>query len=127
MGLEPFLISPVWSGCSQRLLRRVLRLQDAVHAGRTRSWTFGWERERSRPSVLLRQGLPNRRTGYKGRKAICEFMVMNPKLSQLIYENAPTMVIQNAAISMGMRTLREDGVLSILAGETSVDEVLRYT
>ena len=66
-------------------------------------------------------------TGYKGRKAICELMVMNPDLSSLIYRGAPTLEIQNKAIAMGMRTMREDGVLSIYSGETSVDEVLRYT
>ena len=66
-------------------------------------------------------------TGYKGRKAICEFMVMNAELSDLIYHGAPTLEIQNKAIEQGMRTMREDGLISIIKGETSVDEVLRYT
>ena len=54
-------------------------------------------------------------------------MVMNAELSELIYKGAPTLEIQNKAIAQGMRTMREDGLLSIYSGETSVDEVLRYT
>ncbi|MBE6380637.1 MAG: type II/IV secretion system protein [Lentisphaerae bacterium] len=131
MGLEPFLICSSLVGVlSQRLLRRV------CYACKTPYTPSDEELERLE---LTREDIGNRpfyygkgcqickNTGYKGRKAICELMVMNPELSNLIYRGAPTLEIQNKAIAMGMRTMREDGLLSIYNGETSVDEVLRYT
>lgn len=131
MGLEPFLICSSLVGVlSQRLLRRV------CYACKTPYTPSDEELERleltreevgDRPFYYGKGCQICKNTGYKGRKAICEFMVMNSELSKLIYTNAPTLEIQNKAISLGMRTLREDGMLSILNGETSVDEVLRYT
>ena len=131
MGLEPFLICSSLVGVlSQRLLRRV------CYACKTAYTPSDEELERLE---ITREEVGNRpfyygkgcqickNTGYKGRKAICELMVMNPELSELIYNNAPTLEIQNKAIAQGMRTMREDGLISIYNGETSVDEVLRYT
>jgi len=131
MGLEPFLICSSLVGVlSQRLLRRV------CYACKTPYTPSDEELERlelSREDIGDRQFYYGKgcqickNTGYKGRKAICELMIMNPKLAELIYRGAPTLEIQNMAISMGMRTMRDDGILSIYSGETSVDEVLRYT
>ena len=131
MGLEPFLICSSLVGVlSQRLLRRV------CYACKTPYTPSDEELERL---DLTREDVANRpfyygkgcqickHTGYKGRKAICEFMVMNNELAELIYHNAPTLEIQNKAIAQGMRTMRDDGLISIFNGETSVDEVLRYT
>ena len=131
MGLEPFLICSSLVGVlSQRLLRRV------CYACKTPYTPSDEELDRlemTREDVAGRQffygkGCPVcKNTGYKGRKAICELMVMTNELSELIYRGAPTLEIQNKAIAQGMRTMREDGMISIYNGETSVDEVLRYT
>ena len=66
-------------------------------------------------------------TGYKGRKAIVELMVIDNSIRELIYANAPMAKIRDRAIENGMLAIRDDGILAILNGETSVDEVVKYT
>ena len=66
-------------------------------------------------------------TGYKGRKAIFEYLRVTNPIRELINSRAPTLIIREKARELGMRTMREDGVRSILDGYTTVDEVLRYT
>ena len=52
---------------------------------------------------------------------------MNPKINDLILANAPTIAIREKARELGMTTMREDGVRAILNGETTMEEVLKYT
>ena len=66
-------------------------------------------------------------TGYKGRKAIFEYLRVTNPIRELINDRAPKLIIREKARELGMRTMREDGVRSILDGYTTVDEVLRYT
>mgnify|MGYP004668809717 CR=1 FL=1 len=66
-------------------------------------------------------------TGYKGRKGVFEYLRMSNPLRELVNNRAPTLVIREKARELGMRTMREDGIRSILDGYTTVDEVLRYT
>ena len=66
-------------------------------------------------------------TGYKGRKGVFEYLRMSPPLRELVNNKAPTLIIREKARELGMRTMREDGIRSILDGYTTVDEVLRYT
>ncbi len=131
MGVEPFLICSSLAGVlSQRLIRRVCsncrtsyvptdedlkRLNlDRSEVG-SRKFVYG-------KGCSLCNG-----TGYRGRKAICELMIINPGIRELIYENAPMNRIRDLAREQGMRTIREDGLMAIMNGETSVDEVVRYT
>jgi type IV pilus assembly protein PilB len=66
-------------------------------------------------------------TGYKGRKGIYELLIISDAIRNLINERAPTVVMRQKAIEMGMVTLREDGLRSIFEGETSIEEVVKYT
>ncbi|MCQ2389888.1 MAG: GspE/PulE family protein [Kiritimatiellae bacterium] len=66
-------------------------------------------------------------TGYKGRKAIFEYLRVSNPIRELINSRSPTLIIREKARELGMRTMREDGVRAILDGYTTVDEVLRYT
>ena len=66
-------------------------------------------------------------TGYKGRKAIFEYLRVTDPIRELINARSPTLIIREKARELGMRTMREDGVRAILDGYTTVDEVLRYT
>jgi type IV pilus assembly protein PilB len=66
-------------------------------------------------------------TGYKGRKGIFELMVISEAVRALINERAPTVVIRQKAVELGMVTLREDGLRGIFDGETTIEEVLKYT
>ena len=67
------------------------------------------------------------KSGYKGRLAIFEIMVMNDPLRELIMGQASTAVLRHEARKRGMRTLRECGLLSIYDGQTTIDEVVRET
>ncbi|NLB68204.1 MAG: type II/IV secretion system protein [Lentisphaerae bacterium] len=66
-------------------------------------------------------------SGYKGRKGLYEYLSISDPIRTLITERRPTLVIREKARELGMRTMREDGVQNILDGNTTVDEVLRYT
>ena len=66
-------------------------------------------------------------TGYKGRKGIYELLVVSDAIRQLINERAPTIVVRQRAVELGMVTLREDGLRCIFDGETTIEEVVKYT
>jgi len=67
------------------------------------------------------------KSGYKGRLAIFEIMVMSDDLRELIMTQASTAVLRHECRKRGMRTLRECGLLSIYDGQTTIDEVVRET
>jgi type IV pilus assembly protein PilB len=66
-------------------------------------------------------------TGYKGRKGIFELLTVNDTIRALINERAPTVVLRQKAVELGMTTLREDGLRSIFDGDTTIEEVVKYT
>jgi type IV pilus assembly protein PilB len=66
-------------------------------------------------------------TGYKGRKGIFELLTITDAIRALINERAPTVVMRQKAVEMGMITLREDGLRSIFDGDTTIEEVVKYT
>jgi type IV pilus assembly protein PilB len=66
-------------------------------------------------------------TGYKGRKGIYELLVISDAIRSLINERAPTVVVRQKAVELGMVTLREDGLRSIFDGDTTIEEVVKYT
>lgn len=66
-------------------------------------------------------------TGYRGRKGIFELLVINDAIRALINERAPTVVLRQKAIELGMIPLRDDGLRSIFDGDTTIEEVVKYT
>ena len=66
-------------------------------------------------------------TGYRGRMAIFEMMLMDDDMRQTIMDGGSTQVIRGLAVRKGMRTLRESGLLSIYDGLTTIEEVVRET
>jgi len=66
-------------------------------------------------------------TGYRGRRGIFELLVASEAIRTLINERAPTVVIRQKAIELGMTTLREDGLRGIFDGDTTIEEVVKYT
>jgi type IV pilus assembly protein PilB len=66
-------------------------------------------------------------TGYKGRKGIFELLMVTEVIRQLIIERAPTIVVRQKAIELGMVSLREDALRGIFDGSTTIEEVLKYT
>jgi type IV pilus assembly protein PilB len=66
-------------------------------------------------------------SGYKGRKGIFELMQLNDELRQMIYAGASTSHLRHKAREQGMTTLREDGLRKVIAGLTTLPELLRVT
>ena len=130
MGIEPYLIASCVEGViAQRLVRRVCPkcchpvevdpvLREEIFADYP-----GWE---DKANFTLGNGCPNCGfTGYRGRSAINEVMVMSDDIRSLIMRRAAANIIKDTAIQEGMITLRRDGWLRVLEGRTSVEEVLR--
>jgi type IV pilus assembly protein PilB len=67
------------------------------------------------------------RTGYRGRMAIFEIMLVTSRIKELIMNHASTDEIRHVARQQGMRTLRESGLLAIFDGHTTIEEVVRET
>ncbi len=66
-------------------------------------------------------------TGFRGRKAITELLVLTPRIRQMIVERRPAEELLAAAISDGMTTLRQSAIGKVLAGETTLKEINRVT
>jgi type IV pilus assembly protein PilB len=131
MGVEPFLISSTLAAVlGQRLLRRICPHCRAPHQpGDALLAQLGLDRRDVAGKAFFR-GIgceACNRTGYKGRKGIFELMPITDPLRELINERAPTVTLREKAIELGMVTLRQDGLRSIFAGETTIEEVLKYT
>ena len=131
MGVEPFLITSALIGIlAQRLLRRICpKCKTAFHPSDSDLSLLELERSDVGENMFYYgKGCPYcNNTGYKGRKALTELLVMNPKINDLVLANAPTIAIREKARELGMVTMREDGVRAILNGETTMEEVLKYT
>jgi len=131
MGVEPFLISATLEAVlGQRLLRSIC---PNCHATYNPNDSLLAQLEISKRDIGDRKFFYGKgcdacnNTGYKGRKGIYELMKITDPLRELINERAPTVVLKQKAIELGMVTLRQDGLRSIFAGDTTIEEVLKYT
>jgi len=131
MGVEPFLISSTLEAVlGQRLLRSI-----CPHCRTTYqpNESVLAQLELSRREIGERQFFYGKgcdacnQTGYKGRKGIYELMKITDPIRELINQHAPTVVLKQKAIELGMVTLRQDGLRSVFAGDTTIEEVLKYT
>ena len=131
MGVEPYLITSSLVGVlGQRLIRRVCpHCKTAFTPSDDDLALLGLSREDIGDNKFYygRGCKVCNNTGYKGRKAITELLEMNTKIGELVLQSAPTIVINDKARELGMETMREDGVRAILNGETTMEEVLKYT
>ena len=66
-------------------------------------------------------------SGYRGRTGLFEMIKVTDTFREMINSGAATLVLRQCAIEQGMRTLREDGLRSVFDGESTVEEVLKYT
>ncbi len=129
MGIEPFLISSSLVGVlAQRLVRTICRnCHEAYHPPVEALHRLGVDPKEGEDVVFYRgRGCDRcKGSGYRGRMAVFELMVMTDALRELILRGASAVVIRGQAVQEGMRTLRDDGVLKVLEGATTVDELLR--
>jgi type IV pilus assembly protein PilB len=66
-------------------------------------------------------------TGYRGRRGLYELLDMNDTLRDMVIEKAPSIVLKQKAVELGMTTLRDYGLNCIYEGTTTIEEVLKYT
>ncbi len=129
MGVEPFLVaSTVEAVMAQRLVRRLcLECRQMYHPERDDlPPDFPWDKL-SGPLYQPVGCRKCRNTGFAGRMGIYELLVTDERIRQLAHDSASTWELKQAAIDGGMRTLREDGWMKVLRGDTAVSEVLRVT
>jgi len=131
IGVEPFLIAATLEGViGQRLVRRICTSCKEFYEP---SREILMELELSPSQVegkkfAYGKGCPKcNGTGYKGRLAIFEMMLVSDAIRNLIMDGAPTAQLRTVSREEGMRTLRESGLLAIFDFTTSVEEVLRET
>ncbi len=131
MGLEPFLISASLEGVlAQRLLRKICRnCRTAYEPDKEVISMLDVDAlEISNKKFYFGKGCTEcNRSGYKGRQGLFELMTINDSLRTLITQKAPTLVLKQKAVELGMRPLREDGLRCIFDGYTTIEEVLKYT
>lgn len=132
MGVEPFLVTAsVNMILAQRLARRICK-------------DCGANDEEVTEAALVEAGMPAKEaksckpkrgkgcktcgnSGYKGRVALYEVMVMNDGLKDLVLQGASTAELKSEAIRLGMATLRRSGLNKVGEGVTTLEEVLRVT
>lgn len=133
MGVEPFLISSTLEAVlGQRLLRSICpncRCRTSYRPKESLLDQLGVaRRDLGEKQFFYGKGCDVcNHTGYKGRKGIYELLKITDPLRELINQRAPTVVLKQKAIELGMVTLRQDGLRSIFDGDTTIEEVLKYT
>ncbi len=131
MGLEPFLISASLEAIlAQRLVRRICpscrtayepsqELIDMLEVDPL---------EIADKDFYYGEGCPEcSNTGYRGRIGLFEMIVVSDAIREMINQRAPTLAIKQKALEQGMRSLRDDGLRSIFDGNSTIEEVLKYT
>ncbi len=132
MGVEPFLVASTVEGVLAQRLVRVL-CEECKEAYRPMLDELPDDfpiDEKLDPGLRLYRPVgceSCRRTGYRGRLGIYELLVANEEIRQLATQGGTSDVLKQAAMRAGMETLRMDGWNKVLAGVTTVDEVLRVT
>jgi len=128
MAVEPFLISSsLLAVLAQRLVRRVCATCGQDGPPSAEEWAAFAD---AAPAVLRHAGSgceDCRGTGYRGRTAIHELLVVDDPIRALVMARADASAIRRHAIAHGMATLRDDGLAKAHAGVTTLAEVLRAT
>jgi len=131
MGAEPFLISSALEAVlGQRLLRSICsQCRTPYQPNEAMLAELGISRrDIGEKQFYYGKGCDAcNNTGYKGRKGIYELLKISDPIRELINERAPTVNLKQKAIELGMVTLRQDGLRSIFAGDTTIEEVIKYT
>lgn len=132
MGLEEYLLSSTINGIlAQRLVRKLCPHCKQKHAVsevmieemHLRRWQPEGEISLYKPvGCSACNGI-----GYKGRLAIIEFLIMTDAIRKQVMRHEEAFKIQQQAIEEGMLTMYDDGIVKVLQGITSLDEVLRVT
>jgi type IV pilus assembly protein PilB len=131
MGLEPFLISASLEAVlAQRLVRRICTsCRTAYEPSQQIIDTLNVDPlEIADKDFYYGEGCPDcSQTGYRGRVGLFEMITVTDSIRELINARAPTLAIKHKALEQGMRSLRADGLRAIFDGNSTIEEVLKYT
>ncbi len=130
MGVEPFLVaSSLVAVLAQRLVRVLCNdCRVAYEATREELLEIGLDTAGGLRQVFRAEGCAGcNYSGYRGRVGIFELMQIDDDIRGLVSQNIDSKTIKNMAVRKGMHSLRSDGARKVLAGITSVAEVLRAT
>ncbi|TAG08554.1 MAG: type II/IV secretion system protein [Verrucomicrobia bacterium] len=131
MGCEPFLVSASLEGVlAQRLVRTICK--DCVTPYEPNEALLDQlgisAHELGDKQFSTGAGCSScGQTGYRGRRGLYELLNVTDPIRELITGRAPTVVLKQKAVELGMNTLREDGLRNIYQGKTTIEEVLKYT
>jgi len=129
MGIEPFLVATsVHLICAQRLVRRICKeCKTPIDVPAQGFIDAGFAPEEARDVTAYKgRGCSNcNNTGYKGRIGLFEIMLLDDETRALVVKQAASDVLKRAAIDAGMHNLQQDGVAKVVAGLTSLEEMLR--
>ncbi len=131
IGVKPFLVaSSTRAIMAQRLVRKICeRCKESVKPTDAELRTFGGLAGKLEAVQLFRgRGCSEcKQTGYRGRIGIFEIFLINDEVRHMIYERVSASHLRARARELGMRTLREDGIRKVIAGQTTLEEVVRTT
>jgi type IV pilus assembly protein PilB len=131
MGIEPFLVSSsVILILAQRLARKICtQCREEENVPESALLKIGFSEEESKTVKCSKgKGCPTcNGSGYKGRIALYEVMLIKDELKELILEGASSAELKKSAIRLGMKTLRMSGLTKVAEGTTSMEEVMRVT
>jgi type IV pilus assembly protein PilB len=132
MGIDPFLVSSsVNCVVAQRLVRRLCsscKVPDVLPTEELLS--VGYTADEARDLEIFRprvEGCPRCKSGYRGRLAIVETLALDKELRRMIVESASAAQLKVRGMENGMLTLRRVGLLNVMRGLTSLEEILRVT
>jgi len=130
LGVEPYLVSSsLIAILAQRLVRRICpdckqKYKPTQHELRE----LGLGPDDAKGDFYMGAGCEKCfDTGYRGRTGIYELMLVDESIRELIYNRESAGVIKKTSIDAGLQTLRMDGARKVIAGKTTISEVLRVT
>ena len=131
MGVKPFLVSAsLRAALAQRLVRSICQnCKEPYQPTSAELSVLGITQDQAAGASFMKgAGCPNcADKGYRGRKGVFEIFVVNSEIEEMIYNNVSIVELRSKAREMGMRSMRNDGFRKVLAGITTLDEVLMVT
>ncbi len=131
MGIKPFLVaSSIQAVMAQRLIRVLHKSKQLADESDLDPKYLNLIRLKMEDAIgKVYKAVPTDEapSGYKGRKAIFEMMIMNSEIRDLAFNRAPSSRIRKAAITAGMKELVEDGRTKVLNGVTTPEEIARVS
>ena len=131
MGVKPFLVSAsLRAALAQRLVRSICQNCKEPYTATGNELNILGVSEDQASSASFMHGTGCAKcgdSGFRGRKGVFEIFVVNQEIEEMIYHNVSIVELRKKAREMGMRSMREDGFRKVLAGVTTLDEVLMVT